>query len=192
MQHDRDILLHHLVQHAYRYRPDEPFRLASGALSPEYLDCRQALSHGIALAALGRLLWDALVPGVQAIGGLTMGADPLAIGTSLAAAHAGQDLCWFSVRKAAKAHGQGRRVEGALEPGMRVTVVDDVVTSGGSTLEAVRCCQDFGLQVVQVLAVVDRQAGGLDAIAAALPAEVPIRALWRKCDIQAAWQVAQR
>ncbi|MFW6051730.1 MAG: orotate phosphoribosyltransferase [Myxococcota bacterium] len=187
----RAVLLNLLTRHAYRRaEPGKPFRLASGATSEEYLDCRQALGMASAKRALGRLGLAELRPEVQAVGGLTLGADPV----SNAVVHesaGGRELRAFWVRKAAKEHGRGRRIEGPVEPGDRVCVVDDVVTSGGSTVQAVEACREAGLRVVQVLVVVDRQAGGLDAIRAAVGEEVPVEALFTLDEVRDAWDRVQ-
>src|SRR3954470_7993367 len=116
------------------------FTLASGRSSHYYVDGRTVTlsAEGAALIGAGVLEALADLPGVQAVGGLTMGADPI-VGATLAAAGAGArpDLLGFLVRKEAKGHGTGKLVEGPLRPGMVVAIVDDVATTGGSSLQAV-------------------------------------------------------
>ena len=183
-------VLHYLAHHAYqRRRPSEPpFLLASGETSKEYLDCRLALSHGACLVALGRLVAAALRPEVQAVGGLTLGADPVAISAAASSASAGRGLKWFTVRKEAKGYGQGKRLEGDVRAGTVVCVVDDVVTTGGSTIRAIACCREAELRVAQVLVLVDRQErGGMDAIRQAVGQTVPVTALFRKAQVVEAW-----
>ena len=184
---DRRKLLELLASYAYEYRP-EGFLLASGIMSKEYLDCRAALSHAQALAPLGRLVLNVLDRQVVAVGGLTMGADPIAISASFVS----ERLGWFSVRKQPKPHGLMKMIEGDLPKGGTVAVVDDVVTTGGSTSEAIVKCRDAGLTVAQVIIVVDRgEADGLAKIQIAAGPNVPVLALFTKAEIAAEWQ-AQR
>jgi orotate phosphoribosyltransferase len=188
---DRATLLTGLARYAYQYRPDKPFLLVSGKTSPEYLDCKLAIYRADVLRALGAVVASRLLPTVQAIGGLTMGADPVALSAAAHSATAGRTVDAFVVRKEAKAHGQGKRIEGPVPAGTRVCVVDDVVTSGKSTIEAIRACREGGLEVVQVLALVDReQDGGLAAVEA--EAKAPTSAIVTKTEIRAAWDALQR
>jgi orotate phosphoribosyltransferase len=182
---NRETLLALLVEHSYQYKVGG-FRLVSGAVSDEYLDCRRALGLPLALAAVGKLCLDALRPDIASIGGLTMGADPIAIATALQSAGTEHPVSWFSVRKEAKGHGQKRLIEGqAASP---VAVVDDVVTSGGSTLEAIRRCREAGLAVAQVLVLVDREEQeGMEKIRAEVGEGVPVTALFTKRELREAW-----
>jgi len=185
----REVLLDLLARVAYTYSPEQRFRLASGELSSEYIDCKSALSHPEALRAATTLLLERLRPEVQAVGGLTMGADPLAIGVSLASAGTAAPRRWFSVRKESKDHGRKRLIEGIpADSRMRVAVFDDVVTTGGSTLDAIAKCRDAGHAVVQVLAIVDRESGGLDTIRERVGPSVPVEALLRLSEVHAAAQ----
>jgi orotate phosphoribosyltransferase len=180
-------LLNLLVTHAYAFRP-EGFVLASGKVSTEYLDCRMALSHGEALPALGRLFLSHAHPGAVAIGGLTMGADPIAMQTAAASATANRSLCWFSVRKDAKEHGKKKVIEGDVSKGDNVIVVDDVATTGGSTIQAIEKCRAQGLQVVQVLVLVDREEGGLQNIEQAAGPGVEVVAMFTKSQVRQEWE----
>jgi orotate phosphoribosyltransferase len=178
-------VIDYLVQYAYQRRreDEEPFKLASGGTSFEYLDCRAALSHPRVLSVVCSQMNARLVGDIEAIGGLTMGADPLAVGMSIGAF----DARWFSVRKQAKAHGKGKLIEGAVTPGMRVCVVDDVATTGGSTIQAIQACHEFSLDVRQVIVLVDREAGGLDNIRQHVPATTWVSALVTKSEIADAY-----
>jgi orotate phosphoribosyltransferase len=188
---DRRTLLELLAQYAYQFRP-EGFTLVSGKTSQEYLDCKMALSHAEALPSLGKVFLAVLDERAVGIGGLTMGADPIAISTAAASA-GGRSLCWFSVRKEAKEHGRKKLIEGDVPPNAKVVVVDDVVTSGGSTIQAIQKCRDGGLQVVQVLVLVDREEdGGLARIEGEAGAGVPVRAIFKKSEIRAAWEARRR
>jgi orotate phosphoribosyltransferase len=139
--------------------------LTSGQTAQYYVDAKRAILRREGFAALGELVAErAQAWGATAVGGLTMGADPVAC----SALAAGADVKAFFVRKDAKAHGLQRRVEGPLlEPDDRCLVVEDVVTTGGSTLQAIEALREEGLEIVGVVSVLDRLAGGGERIAAA-------------------------
>ncbi|MDQ6915405.1 MAG: orotate phosphoribosyltransferase [Actinomycetota bacterium] len=139
--------------------------LTSGATAAYYVDAKRAILRPPGFAALAELVTERVgALGATAVGGLTMGADPLVC----AALAGGAPVKGFFVRKEAKAHGLQRRIEGPpLEPGERCLIVEDVVTTGGSTLRAIEAVQAAGAEVCGVVAVLDRLAGGGAAIAAA-------------------------
>jgi orotate phosphoribosyltransferase len=139
--------------------------LTSGQTAQYYVDAKRAILLPAGFAAMGELVAArAEAWGATAVGGLTMGADPVAC----SALAAGADVKAFFVRKDAKAHGLQRRVEGPLlDPGDRCLVVEDVVTTGGSTLQAIEALREEGLQIAGVVSVLDRLAGGGERIAAA-------------------------
>jgi orotate phosphoribosyltransferase len=147
--------------------------LTSGAIAQYYVDAKRAILLPAGFNALGELVAQrATAWGATAVGGLTMGADAVAC----SALAAGADVKAFFVRKDAKAHGLQRRVEGPLlEAGDRCLVVEDVVTTGGSTLQAIEALREVGLEIVGVVSVLDRLAGGGERIAAA--AGAPYEAL---------------
>ena len=145
------------------------FVLASGRRSSYYIDARRTTMSGEGQLLIGELGLAALylqgwVP--TAIGGLTLGADPVAYAIAHAARRAGRSLDAFTVRKEAKGHGLSRRIEGCFSAGDSVVVVEDVITTGHSALEAVAQLRQAGGEVLGVLAVVDREEGGREAIAA--------------------------
>ena len=145
------------------------FTLASGRTSHYYVDGRLVTlsAEGSELIALGVLKVLEAYPEVQAIGGLTMGADPIVGATLGLASQCGRpNLLGFLVRKEAKAHGTGKRVEGPLKPGMAVAIVDDVATSGGSSLQAVDAVEAAGAKVAVVIAALDRLEGAARAFEA--------------------------
>lgn len=145
------------------------FTLASGLKSSFYLDCRPTTMSAEGLALIGSLGLGAIrAAGWQpeAIGGLTMGADPVACAVAAASWSAPPPLDAFSVRKEAKGHGTKRQVEGNFRSGSRVVVVEDVITTGGSALQAIEVVRQAGAEVLGVLAVVDREQGGTGAIEA--------------------------
>jgi orotate phosphoribosyltransferase len=145
------------------------FTLASGRTSHYYVDGRKVTlsAEGAATIASGVLDVLADYPYVSAVGGLTMGADPI-VGATLAIAPSRDrgDLRGFLVRKEAKGHGTGRLVEGPLEPGQSVAILDDVATTGGSSLQAVAAIEGMGATVACVIVVLDRLEGAAEAFAA--------------------------
>jgi orotate phosphoribosyltransferase len=142
--------------------------LTSGRTARYYVDAKRAILRPAGFLALGELVAEKAAQwSASAVGGLTMGADPVAT----AALAAGADVKAFFIRKETKAHGLQRRIEGPpLEPGDRCLVVEDVVTTGGSTLQAIEALLEAGHEIVGVTAVLDRLAGGGEAIAAAAQA----------------------
>jgi orotate phosphoribosyltransferase len=149
--------------------------LSSGQRTSYYVDAKRALLRPPAFRAVGELVAaSAAELGARAVGGMTMGADPIAC--AALAAPGGEDLVAFFVRKERKEHGLQRWLEGPrLEPGTPCLVVEDVVTTGGSTVRAIERVREEGLDVRGVLCVVDRLAGGAEAIEAA--GGSPFRAL---------------
>ncbi len=145
------------------------FVLASGRHSSYYIDCRLATMSAEGMVLIGRMGWEAIRKAgwrPAAVGGLTMGADPVAY--AIAAASFGNDrpVNAFSVRKEAKDHGKGRLIEGNFKTEDQVVVVEDVITSGVSAVRAIAAVEQAGGQVLGVLAVVDREQGGRAALEA--------------------------
>ncbi len=144
------------------------FTLASGKKSHYYLDCRKVTldSRGANLIAAGMLeLLANDMP--DAVGGMAIGADPITAAIITVAGAQGKHLRGFIVRKEAKQHGTGKDVEGPVEAGQRVVIVEDVITTGGSALAAAEKARVAGLHVVGVLGIIDRLEGGKEAFAAA-------------------------
>jgi orotate phosphoribosyltransferase len=151
------------------------FTLASGKQSDLYIDCRVTTLDPVGANLIGDLGWHAVRSKihsehlkVDAIGGMTMGADPisLAVGMNSAAKHPDEMLQVFTVRKEPKGHGTGRQIEGNFKSGDNVIVVDDVITTGGSTLKAIDAIGREGGKVAFCLVLVDREEGGRQAIEA--------------------------
>jgi orotate phosphoribosyltransferase len=139
------------------------FVLASGAPSSYYIDARLTTMSGAGQLLIGHLALagiDARGWRPDCVGGLTLGADPVAYAIAHAAAFAHRDIDAFTVRKEAKAHGTGRLIEGNLHAGSRVVVIEDVITSGASALRAVEAVMAAGAEVLGVLAIVDREQDG--------------------------------
>ena len=187
----KDRLLELLATHSFRLGE---FTLASGARSDYYIDCRVTTLHAQGGRLAGIVLLDLIrdhCPQAAAVGGLTMGADPLVSNIATASAQELADyeeflelapeedhgdaptlLHGFLVRKAEKVHGTGRRVEGFLQAGASVVIVDDVCTTGGSTIMAIEATRAAGMHIAAVLCLVDREQGGRLQIERAL-AEIP-------------------
>jgi orotate phosphoribosyltransferase len=142
------------------------FTLASGKKATYYLDCRKVTldSAGALLVAQGILeLLGGDLP--DAVGGMAIGADPITAAVITTAAANGKSLSGFIVRKEAKGHGKGRDVEGPVSAGQSVVIVEDVVTTGGSSLKAIEKVEAAGLKVLGVIAIIDRLEGGREAFA---------------------------
>jgi orotate phosphoribosyltransferase len=192
------------------------FTLASGKKSDYYIDCRITTLHAEGGRLSGLVLYDLIrehIPHAEAVGGLTMGADPLVSNTASASAWALADhneiielsqtlgvdsdlgdeaphlaptlIHGFLVRKSEKSHGTGRKIEGFLQPGARVVIVDDVCTTGGSTITAIEAAREAGMTVAGVLCLVDREQGGREKIEAAA-AGAPFLSVFTATEVRAA------
>ena len=173
-------LLSELARLSYERRE---VTLASGLKSNFYIDCKQTVLTAEGHFLVGSLLLGLIrerAPEVEAIGGLTMGADPLASAVSTLSYVAGPPLAAFYVRKEPKGHGTGQWIEGikSLRPGLPVAIVEDVVTTGGSAMKAIARAREFGLEVRLILGLVDREEGGREN----LEREAPLVTLFRKRD----------
>ena len=161
----RDKLAQLIKQRALRFGD---FTLASGQKSSYYIDGKQVSLNGEGLYLLANLILDSLPAEVEAVGGMAIGADPIAGAVVAVAAAQGRKLDAFIVRKDRKERGTQQQVEGPLRPGVRVAVLEDVITTGGSTLRAIEALQrEYDAEVVTVVAMVDRQQGGRANLAAA-------------------------
>jgi orotate phosphoribosyltransferase len=159
------------------------FTLASGRQSTLYIDARLTTMSPDGLALIGPLALAALADArwpIDSVGGLTLGADPVTYAIAYASALAGTPLRAFTVRKEAKAHGTGRLIEGPFREGDRVAVIEDVITTGGSALRATEAIRAAGGIVAGVLALVDREEGGREALEGA---GLPVVALTRASEI---------
>src|SRR5947207_12359299 len=161
------------------------FKLASGRTSDYYIDCRTTTLDARGAKLTGEVLLEEIHArgwNVQAIGGLTMGADPLAVAVAVVSGN----IHAFLVRKAEKQHGTGQRIEGFREKGARVVIVDDVCTTGSSTIQSIEAARDFGFQIAGVACLVEREeAGGRPAVEKAA-AGVEVVSIFKASDIRAA------
>jgi orotate phosphoribosyltransferase len=149
----REALRAHVLAHSLR---TGSFTLKSGRRSDWFLDTKQTACRADGILLVADLALELLPADVDAIGGLTMGADPVAFGVAAVAATRGRALRSFSVRKEAKDHGVTGRIAGALQPGDRVAIVEDTVTRGTSIFEAVEAVRAFGADPVAITVIVDR------------------------------------
>jgi orotate phosphoribosyltransferase len=132
------------------------FKLSSGGTSDYYIDCRTTTLDAQGSRLTGEVFWDEIRRqgwNAQAIGGLTMGADPIVVAVSVVSG----TLHGFLVRKAEKQHGTGQRIEGFREKGARVVIVDDVCTTGSSTVQAIEAAREFGFEIAGVMCLVERE-----------------------------------
>jgi len=190
---DEEELLRLVVRLSYFREPGRQFRLASGRTSDYYIECALTTTNPAAIPLIGALVHARLPDAAVAVGGPTMGADPIAAATAFHSAGTARPVSWFSVRKAAKEHGARRWLEGSVTPGDRVVVVEDVITSGGSLIDAARKCGDEGLRVLAAVVLVDREEdGGRARVEEALATvEARFYALFTRSDLERAWQAAR-
>lgn len=149
----RAALREHVLRHSVK---TGDFTLKSGAKSGWFLDTKQTACRPAGLLLMANVALTMMPSGIDAIGGLTMGADPVAYGIAAVAATRGIKLRSFSVRKEAKDHGVIGQIAGALQPGDRVVVTEDTVTRGSSPMQAVEAIRAFGAEPVLILVIVDR------------------------------------
>lgn len=164
--------------------------LSSGRSSDYYLDCRRVTLDPEGVRLCGRVLYSiyaALGERVAAVGGPTLGADPLVVSFMLTALDHGERIPGFLVRKAAKEHGTRSRIEGAagVPAGARVLLIEDVLTTGGSLLQAAEAVREAGFDPVTALVLVDRGEGGSRTLAGA---GLPVRAVFRASEVARAWE----
>ncbi|MFP4531576.1 MAG: orotate phosphoribosyltransferase [Desulfobacterales bacterium] len=156
---ERDQLIDLIRQRSFQYSKEPIFTLASGKKSNFYFNLKGVTYYPPGIVLIGALMYDkiqelGLTP--KGIGGLTMGADPIAISVAYTSQLRGNPIDAFSVRKEPKAHGLRLPIEGNMEPGDPVVVIEDVVTTGGSTIKAINAVRDYGLEILSVIALLDR------------------------------------
>ena len=180
MSPERAKLLQVLAEKSFRLGQ---FKLSSGGTSDYYIDCRITTLDAQGSRLTGEVFWQEIRARgwqPQAIGGLTMGADPI---VSAVAVVSGQ-VHGFLVRKAEKQHGTGQRIEGFREKGARVAIVDDVCTTGASTIQAIEAAREFGFYVVGVMCLVEREEAGGRANVEKAAAPAPFVALFTANDVR--------
>ncbi|MBN1233415.1 MAG: orotate phosphoribosyltransferase [Candidatus Coatesbacteria bacterium] len=154
----RNRLIELILERSYRYNEESPFLLSSGRLSPYYIDCKQVTFLPEGQFLIGQMIFsiiEKLDP--KGIGGMTLGADPIAISVSLISYLKNKPIPSFSVRKEPKKHGTLKWIEGNIESGSEVVVVDDVITTGKSTIDAIKRLREEGYKPLIVIVIVDRE-----------------------------------
>ena len=164
----KEELVEMLYDKSFMYNSEEPaYRLVSGRRSHFYVNCKPTSLHPKGMFLVGHLVFNCIRDvDTQGVGGLTFGADPMAMATAFVSYLEGKPLKAFSVRKTQKDHGIVKWIEGDMIPGEKVVIVEDVVTTGGSTIKAVERTRAEGLDVVKVVILVDRQEGGVEQVKA--------------------------
>lgn len=153
-------LLELLYEKSFILSSDSIFVLSSGKKSNYYIDCKKTTLSPKGAYLIGNIIFDKIkATNVDGIGGLTLGADPIALSVSLVSYINKHPIPAFVVRKEPKSHGTVRWIEGDLKPGGSVVVVDDVMTSGGSAMKAIKVLEDEGLKIMKVITLVDRKEG---------------------------------
>ena len=185
MSSARDQLLSLLAEKSFRLGQ---FKLSSGGTSDYYIDCRLTTLDARGAMLTGKTVLDEMkLQGwtADAIGGLTMGADPIVVATSVISAQQGKPTNGFLVRKAEKTHGTGQRIEGFREKPAKVVIVDDVCTTGASTIQAIEAARDYGFEIVGVLCLVEREEAGGRASVEKAAAPAKFVALFTANDVRA-------
>ncbi len=158
-------LIEILVRKSFQYSEEPRFKLVSGKMSHFYVNCKPTTLSARGMYLVGHLLFDVVKDlNLDGVGGLTFGADPMAVATAFVSELKGKPINAFSIRKTRKDHGIVRWLEGDVTPGQRVAIIDDVATTGGSTIKAIERSRAEGLEVVKAVILVDRQEGGLENI----------------------------
>ena len=158
-------LIDMLCRKSFKYSEEPVYKLVSGRMSQFYVNCKPVTLCARGMFLAGHLLFEEIQEDdVTGVGGLTFGADPLAVATAFASELKARPINAFSIRKTRKDHGMIRWIEGDVQPGERVAIIDDVATTGGSTIKAIERARSEGLEVVRAVIFVDRQEGGLENI----------------------------
>ena len=161
----KERLIRLIYDKAFKYSEEPVFKLVSGRMSNYYFNCKTVTLDPEGMYLIGNVIFEMLqrLP-VAGIGGLTLGADPIADAVAYTSYLKGKPIQAFVVRKSAKSHGTMQWIEGNVKAGDRVVIVDDVITTGKSTIEAITRAREAGLEIVKVVALVDRQEGGYEAV----------------------------
>lgn len=154
-----------ILERSFKYSEDPPFTLASGRKSHYYFNCKPTTLDPEGMNLIGTIIFDMLNgTDITAAGGLTLGADPIANALSVISYQKGRPIKSFIVRKDIKDHGTKSAIEGNVRPGEKVAIIDDVITTGGSTITAIEQARKSGLDVEMVITLIDREEGGKENI----------------------------
>lgn len=150
---------------SFKYSENPPFTLASGKQSHYYFNCKPTTLDPEGMNLIGSIIFDMLKDSdITAAGGLTLGADPIANALAVISYQKGKPIKSFIVRKDIKDHGTKSAIEGNVAPGEKVAIIDDVITTGGSTITAIEQARKAGLKVEMVITLIDREEGGRENI----------------------------
>jgi orotate phosphoribosyltransferase len=178
-------LIRILCEKSFKYSREPSFKLVSGRASHFYVNCKPTTMSARGMFLVGHLVFDAIKDlKADGIGGLTFGADPVAVATAFVSELKASPMNAFSIRKTQKDHGIVKWIEGDANPGERVVIIDDVVTTGGSTITAIERARSERLEVVKAVILVDRQEGGLENIRDHVP---DVTAIITRDDLMAQW-----
>jgi len=156
-----------VIEKSFKYSEEPIFKLVSGKMSNYYFNCKAVTLHPEGMHLIGNLIFDMIADlRPSGIGGLTLGADPIADAVAYTSFLKKAPVEAFVVRKKAKSHGTMQWIEGNISAGDRVVIVDDVITTGKSTIEAIERAKEGGLEIVDIIAMIDRQEGGRENIEA--------------------------
>ncbi len=156
-----------ILEHSFKYTKRPSFKLASGKMSNFYFNCKPTTLNSEGMLLIGNLMYNLIKEEgwqVDGVGGLTLGADPVANAIAYTYAVKGEPMKAFVVRKETKSHGTMAWIEGGVKKGDRVLIVEDVITTGGSSKNAIKRAKKCGLKVMGVVALIDRQEGGKEAV----------------------------
>jgi len=157
----KKLLTELILKKAFKYSKEPTFKLVSGAMSNYYFNCKAVTLHPEGMYLIGNIIFDMIKnDNIKGIGGLTLGADPIANAVAYTSHLKKYPIEAFVVRKSAKSHGTMQWIEGNIKAGDRVVIVDDVITTGKSTIEAINRAKEGGLDIVKIIALIDRQEGG--------------------------------
>lgn len=179
----REELFSYMKEHVYRYS-EKPFMLASGKESNHYFNCKEVTLHPYRLALLAKVFVNDIIPGFleevpESVGGLTLGADPISYAIALEFNQNGKSVFPLVVRKDVKDHGTKKKIEGFYSQVKSCLVVDDVITTGGSTIKAVEALRAEGIQVQKGICILDREEGGRENLK---DAGIGMVSIFRKSD----------
>jgi orotate phosphoribosyltransferase len=175
-----------LCERSFQYTPEPTFKLVSGKMSRFYVNCKPTTLSARGMYLAGHLVYDAVKDlQLAGVGGLTFGADPVAVAAAFVSELKHRPFSAFSIRKQQKDHGIVRWIEGDIPAGSRVAIIDDVATTGGSTIKAIERAAAEGLTVVKAVVLIDRQEGGMDNIRKYVP---DVSAIVTRDELMAQWK----
>ncbi|MBI5207930.1 MAG: orotate phosphoribosyltransferase [Candidatus Firestonebacteria bacterium] len=183
----KESLLELIIKKSFNYSSSSIFTLASGKQSQYYFDCRPTTTDPLGQYLLGEIFFEKVSDfDISAIGGLTMGADPIAYAVCHTSYFKNKPIKAFVIRKEPKKHGLKKLIEGEVTKGEKVVIVDDVITTGGSTIKAINEARNAGLNVVKAVVLIDRQEGGKDNIE---KLDVKVESIFTKDEVFEAYKI---